>query len=165
MRYSLVTGIAAALFLTACQTEQRTVNPPLQQRATYVEARESPIVPGGPIPQAVIKSPSEGRAYDISEGKRLFNWYNCSGCHANGGGGMGPPLMSQKFLYGNSPDNIFDTIQKGRPHGMPLWGGKIPENQIWQIVAYVRSLSGQEPAMTTGGRSDHMEKKTAAQLK
>ena len=46
---------------------------------------------------------------------------------------------------------IFDTIVKGRPRGMPTWGGRIPENQIWQIVAYVRSLSGQEPTVLDCG--------------
>lgn len=78
---------------------------------------------------------------------------------------MGPPLMSRTFIYGSEPDNIFDTIVKGRPNGMPSWGGRIPEHQIWQIVAYVRSLSGQEPPTATPARSDDMEKKTTAELK
>jgi cytochrome c oxidase cbb3-type subunit 3 len=151
--------------LTACKTEQRNVNPEPAMRATFVAARESPILPGGPVPQVILNSPSEGKAYDISEGQRLFEWYNCSGCHSHGGGGMGPPLMNKNFIYGSEPDNIFDTIMKGRPHGMPSWGGRIPEYQIWQIVAYVRSLSGQEPSFAAPARSDHMETKTAAQLK
>ena len=30
----------------------------------------------------------EQNAYAIAQGKRLFSWYNCVGCHANGGGGI-----------------------------------------------------------------------------
>ncbi len=78
---------------------------------------------------------------------------------------MGPPLMDRPLKYGSAPDNIYDTIQKGRPEGMPSWGGRIPEKQVWQIVAYVRSLSGGEPSAATSGRSDLLEKKTRAQLK
>lgn len=163
MRYFIL--IIAAGALVACKTEQRTVNPEPASRAVFVAARESPILPGGPVGQVVVKSPSEGKAFDIAEGQRLFDWYNCSGCHSHGGGGMGPPLMDKKFIYGSDPDNIFDTITKGRPHGMPSWGGRIPQYQIWQLVAYIRSLSGQEPAMATPGRSNNMETKTTAQLK
>ena len=58
---------------------------------------------------------------------------------------MGPPLMKQEWIYGGEPANIFDTIVKGRPNGMPTWGGRIPEYQIWQIVAYVRSMNQEQP--------------------
>ena len=52
-----------------------------------------------------------------------------AGCHANGGGGIGPPPIrkdQRDWIYGGEPSNVFDTIVKGRPNGMPTWGGKIP---------------------------------------
>lgn len=153
------------LLATGCKREQRALRDEPPQRGLYVTAKESPLTPGGPTGNIGMKSPAEGRAYSISEGQRLFNWYNCSGCHSQGGGGMGPPLMSRPFKYGAEPENIYDTITKGRPNGMPSWGGRIPETQMWELVAYVRSLSGAEPAAATPGRSDILEKKTAAQLK
>ena len=104
-----------------------------------------------------MTNPYNGSGYDIAEGQRLYNWYNCSGCHANGGGGIGPPLIKQQWIYGGEPANIFDTIVKGRPNGMPAWGDRIPEYQIWQIVAYVRSLSGQQPTSATAVRSDTIQ--------
>jgi cytochrome c oxidase cbb3-type subunit III len=119
---------------------------------------ESTLEPGGPIkPQPVATNPYAGSAYDISEGQRLFNWYNCVGCHANGGGGIGPPLIKKQWIYGGEPENIFDTIVKGRPNGMPTWGGRIPEYQIWQIVAYVRSMNGLQPTSATAARADTIE--------
>ena len=102
-----------------------------------------------------MPNPYEGTAYSISEGKRLFGWYNCSGCHANGGGGMGPPLIKNEWIYGGEPANLFDTIVKGRPNGMPAWGSKIPEYQVWQLVTFVRSLNNEEPKSATPTRSRH----------
>ena len=72
---------------------------------------------------------TRSNAYARREGKRLFSWYNCIGCHANGGGGMGPPLMDDEWIYGSEPANIFATIVEGRPNGMPSFGGSIPETQ------------------------------------
>jgi cytochrome c oxidase cbb3-type subunit III len=95
-----------------------------------------------------------GNAYELSQGKRLFRWYNCAGCHAQGGGGMGPPLMDDQWIYGPEPDRIYETIMNGRPNGMPAFRGRIPQEQVWQLVAYVRSMSGLAPKAAAPGRSD-----------
>jgi cytochrome c oxidase cbb3-type subunit 3 len=114
--------------------------------------------PGGSAePQFVVTNPYNGSSYAIAEGQRLYNWYNCSGCHSQGGGGIGPPLIKKNWIYGGEPANLFDTIVKGRPNGMPSWGGRIPEYQIWQIVAYVRSLNGEQPRSATPGRNDTIQ--------
>ena len=55
---------------------------------------------------------------------------------------MGPPLIDDKWIYGSDPDQIFATIMQGRPNGMPSFRGKIPDYQVWQLAAYVRSLGG-----------------------
>jgi cytochrome c oxidase cbb3-type subunit 3 len=77
----------------------------------------------------------------IADGARLFDWYNCSGCHFHGAGGIGPSLMDDVWSYGNSIDQIYASIYQGRPNGMPSWAHKIPDEQLWEIAAYVRSLS------------------------
>ena len=75
-------------------------------------------------------------------GMAHFNQFNCSGCHApNGGGGMGPSLSNSTFKYGGDPENIYLTILQGRPLGMPAFGGVLPDSVIWELVAYVRSIS------------------------
>lgn len=80
-------------------------------------------------------------------GKQLFAWYNCAGCHApEGGGGMGPPLSDDEWIYGSEPASVFETIARGRPKGMPTWAGRIPNRQILQLVAYVRSLGAEPPS-------------------
>ncbi len=86
-------------------------------------------------------NPFEGNVHAIAEGKKLFGQFNCAGCHANGGGAIGPALMDDDWIYGSTAETIFAVIAEGRPQGMPTYGGRIPEYQMWQIVAYVRSMS------------------------
>jgi cytochrome c oxidase cbb3-type subunit 3 len=83
----------------------------------------------------------EGNAWHIAQGQRLYAWMNCSGCHAHGGGGMGPPLMDDEWRYGGSMQDIVTTILNGRPGGMPAFHGRITEDQAWQLAAFVRTLS------------------------
>jgi cytochrome c oxidase cbb3-type subunit 3 len=99
----------------------------------------------------------DGRnAFEVSQGKRLFRWYNCNGCHSNGGGGMGPALMDEKWLYGHEPDQIYAAIMEGRPNGMPSFRGRIPTDQAWQLVAYVRSMAGLASREISSARSDSL---------
>jgi cytochrome c oxidase cbb3-type subunit III len=116
----------------------------------------SDIAPGHTAVRMPNANPYEDSAYAVSQGKQLYEAYNCVGCHFHGGGGIGPPLMDAKWIYGSEPQNIYETIVEGRPNGMPSFRGKIPEEQIWEIVAYVRSLSGQLPKDVSPGREDHM---------
>jgi len=151
--------IFGLVLLTSCQREHRDIRPSPTQLALFGDAaRESPLRPGGPVlPQAVVTNPYTGSAYDIAEGQRLYEWYNCSGCHFKGGGGIGPPLIKTDWIYGGEPENLFDTIVKGRPNGMPSWGGRIPAYQIWQIIAFIRSMNGMQPTSATASRGDTIE--------
>ena len=98
----------------------------------------------------------EHNAQALATGKRLFTWYNCNGCHASGGGGSGPALMDDVWIYGSEPTTIYQTIHDGRPNGMPSFGSRIPEDQIWQLVAYVRSLAGLGATDAAPNRDDAM---------
>jgi cytochrome c oxidase cbb3-type subunit 3 len=81
---------------------------------------------------------------------------NCVGCHAHGGGGMGVALMDNKWAYGSQPEQIFASIVEGRPNGMPSFRGKIVDHQVWQLVAFVRSMSGLASPAAASGRADDM---------
>ncbi len=105
-------------------------------------------VPGGVETAHYRMNPYTNDPVALQDGQRLFNWYNCSGCHGgHAGGGMGPSLRDKTWIYGDRDDQIFDSIAQGRSKGMPAWGTKIPEDQIWQLVAYIKSMrTPQEPA-------------------
>lgn len=72
---------------------------------------------------------------------------------------MGPALMDDQWIYGHEADQIYRTIVEGRPNGMPTFRGKIPDYQVWQLAAYVRSMSGFAPKDAAPSRSDHMSGK------
>jgi cytochrome c oxidase cbb3-type subunit 3 len=131
------------ILLSACSkgtAESSNSAPPSQDEAVITSAFEP-----GLDHSLVTTDPRAAPYYDNAEavntGKRLFSQYNCSGCHSNGGGGMGPSLMDDEWIYGDRLEQIHDTLVEGRPNGMPSWGGKVPDEQLWQIAAYVRSMS------------------------
>lgn len=166
-------GALVSLALGAgCHSEERRLR----------ERPEANAMTTGPEPVATPPGPSQGplspgsqpiragelgmlymnNPWAISEGKRLFTWYNCSGCHARGGGGMGPPLMDTLWVYGSAPNQIFASIAGGRPNGMPAWGTRVPEAQIWQLVAFVRSLSKSVPRSALSPRGDELSYRVEA---
>ena len=102
----------------------------------------SPLIPGDPPPVKKLANPVAGDPAAIERGMQDFIAFNCVGCHAaNGGGGMGPSLSDDKWIYGSSPSNVFLTIFQGRPNGMPAWGQTLPTKTIWDLVAYVEGLA------------------------
>jgi cytochrome c oxidase cbb3-type subunit 3 len=50
-------------------------------------------------------------------------------------------LSERQFIYGHEPANIYLSIYQGRPNGMPAWGEMLPADAIWDLVAYVTSIS------------------------
>jgi cytochrome c oxidase cbb3-type subunit 3 len=154
--------VALICGITACKREQRQfAQPPATFKAFNVTM--SDLRPGAQTPPSSITNDSEEKAYDVSEGKRLFTQYNCVGCHFNGGGGIGPPLMDEQWIYGDKSENIYDTIVEGRPNGMPSFRQKIPDSQVKQLAAYVRSLSGQLRKDVAPARSDDMNARRSEQ--
>jgi cytochrome c oxidase cbb3-type subunit III len=89
--------------------------------------------------------PRAAKYYDnqnaVNIGKALFYSMNCSGCHTNGGGGMGPSLLSGPRIYGGRLEQIRQSIADGRPNGMPSWGARLSDADLWELAAYVRSMS------------------------
>ena len=126
--------------LAGCEREQRQ----FQMPATQTQFAKP------------LHAANERNAFALSQGKTLFQWFNCTGCHANGGGGIGPALMDDQWRYGNNPEQIYASIMEGRPNGMPAFGGRLNEDQAWQLVAYVRSLSGWARKDAAPGRNDSL---------
>ena len=153
----------AAIALVGCEREERHIQaaPPGVTPPGIV--RMSSNIPGPAAPVDSVIGPYGDNAYAVSQGQRLYSFYNCTGCHSNGGGGMGPPLMDDEWTYGSSPRNIYESIVEGRPNGMPSWGGRIPDQNLWELVAYVRSLSGLTPSGTRSARTDNMMMKPGSQ--
>jgi cytochrome c oxidase cbb3-type subunit 3 len=136
-------SLISLLAIAGCHnsSQQVAASPPV---GTVQGVIDTPQTPGIGHSLTTI-DPRAAAYYDnadaVNTGKRLFGQYNCSGCHSNGGGGMGPSLMDNEWIYGGRLEQIHQTLVEGRPNGMPAWGGKIPDEQLWQLAAYVRSMS------------------------
>jgi len=97
------------------------------------------------IKPLLVSNPYEGDKRAITVGGQLFVGYNCLDCHgAEGSGAMGPSFQDGRWHFGGSPGEVFESIYQGRPDGMPAWGGRISNDQIWMLTAYVRSLSSKD---------------------
>jgi cytochrome c oxidase cbb3-type subunit III len=161
--------LALAAVTAACHDERRL----FREHAAASDRTLGQPVPGGlrpgppvvepgqerggterPVERAALDHPYEDNAWAVAEGKRLYTWHNCTGCHAHGGGGIGPALMDEGWRYGSRPRDIFASIVEGRRNGMPAFRGKLPEADVWKLVAYVRSLAGLGNRFAAPGRSD-----------
>lgn len=155
-----------ALALVACDREEH------HSRAKPIgETLPEGVSPPTIYPGSGTAPPLDPRAklYDnnanaISMGQTLYTQMNCVGCHFHGGGGMGPPLMDDEWRYGGRIDQIAASIAEGRPNGMPSWRGKLTSDQIWDLAAYVRTLSGQPSKDAVSSRSESMSNTTPGSL-
>ena len=93
-------------------------------------------------------------------GEKLFNQYGCDTCHKPDGSGRGPSLVGQyghvqKLADGRSllVDESFIRQAITNPNSMPLPGftpvmpsfqGQLNEEQILELIAFVKSLGAQE---------------------
>jgi len=121
----------------------------------------SGVYPGG-TPVGLnpnMENPLKNDPDAVARGKKDFATFNCIGCHMpHGGGGMGPALSNHVWIYRNSPANIYLDIAQGRSAGMPAFGAMLPDRTIWELVAYVQSLSDSPDhsfGVTTSATPDH----------
>lgn len=165
-RASLLLLGAAALTLAACDREEHhSRGKPIGET---VPAGMSPptIFPGGSTPPPLDPRAKlyDNNANAIAMGQELYARMNCVGCHSHGGGGMGVALMDDQWRYGGRIDQVAATIAEGRPNGMPSWRGKLTEDQIWDLAAYVRSLSGLPSKDAVSSRAESMSAGTPPTL-
>ena len=109
------------------------------------------------IPEAYagLNSPVPAEEESINRGGDLYTTH-CASCHGDGGMGDGPagqslnppaaPIAHTSQMLGD--DYLFWRISEGgAPFGsaMPPWAGTLSEENIWDIINYVRALGrGQE---------------------
>jgi cytochrome c oxidase cbb3-type subunit 3 len=149
--------------VAACEREERNfrLEPSAAEKFEFVPI--SPEGVGGAPPEVATTGGNryDENAYHLSEGKRLYVWFNCNGCHANGGGGMGPALMDGRWKYGSGLADIAASIRDGRSNGMPAFRDKIPAEQIWQVAGYVSTIARLRPSGAEPGRNDEMQARPA----
>lgn len=157
-----VVSLATLLFGAGCKREERLFRQSPPSTAAPM-VRTSDLQPGPAILSSHDDGPDDKIAYSMSEGKELYAQMNCVGCHAHGGGAIGPALMDAEWIYGSEPSQVFASIVQGRPNGMPSFRGKLSNDQVWALTAYVRSLGGIGRRDVRAGRNDDMYVRSSEQ--
>ena len=122
------------------------------------------------VPRGQLKSPYPDFAGVAEQGHKLFQAYDCGGCHGGGGGGgMAAPLTNEVWIYGSDDDTLFRLITLGtgslspgnafQKQGfvrkgsenvvgpMPPYGEIIAtEDDIWKIIAWIRAKNCERDA-------------------
>ena len=89
-------------------------------------------------------NPYRGDATAIAEGNEVWTTV-CVVCHKPDGSGLvGPSLVDPYWKYGESDESLFETLEKGRPLGMPPWGPTLGAEKIWKVLAYMETLPRSE---------------------
>ena len=107
--------------------------------------------------RAQDKNPFAGDATAAKIGESQFR-ANCAFCHGLGarGGGRGPDLTRAQKRHGNADADLFRTINEGvpgtamPPNGATQQGVGMTEEEIWQVISYIRSVQAKAPAQITG---------------
>ena len=110
------------------------------------EAAESAAeAPPGPAEPAAASSPVAAYLEDpeaITAGRRMFRAVCTGYCHSTTAGVTkdAPNLFDCAWDHGNADADLYRVIVEGVPDTEMLpFGGKIPEDTIWKVIAYVRS--------------------------
>jgi len=110
------------------------------------------------------KNPYAGDAKVAKLGESQFR-ANCAFCHGLGarGGGRGPDLTRVQKRHGNSDADLFRTINEGvpgtamPPNGATQQGVGMTEEEIWQVITYIRSVQVKAPAQPAGNAAHGKE--------
>lgn len=96
------------------------------------------------------QNPAIGNPAAIDAGKRLFAG-SCGGCHGpDGQGGRGPSLRDKVMWHSLDDTALYSIIEKGIP-GTEMPNSREPSEKLWQLVAFVRSLSSPAADMHVPG--------------
>jgi len=110
------------------------------------------------------RNPLAGNPKAVKAGEYEFR-INCALCHGLGarGGGRGPDLTRAQKKYAHSDAEMFQVISNGIPgtampaNGTNGQGVGMTDEEIWQIIAYIRSVEVKAPATPLGNAAHGKE--------
>ena len=111
--------------------------------------------------EAARKNPIRFTEASVDRGKKVFKT-QCALCHGEKGDGKGdlatemklnlPDLTKPDLLSGRTDGELFAIVATGKDP-MPSQKGRMPEQQLWNLVNYLRALGGKIPAKPTAKES------------
>src|SRR5713226_7593099 len=139
--------------------------PPAQRRMRILGALAvAHFIVAASLVRAQDKNPIANDAKAAKLGEFEFR-ANCAFCHGLGarGGGRGPDLTRAQKKHGNSDGDLFRTINEGvpgtamPPNGATQQGVGMTEEEIWQVISYIRSVQVKAPAQPAGNAAHGKE--------
>lgn len=130
--------LIAAATAVAVSRAQPTAPPAAAPPAAQADAAD-------PVPKLLL-SPD-----DVARGKALFTGTCAAYCHRPSepqptAAADAPNLFGCDWRHGGSNGELFKTITAGVPGTrMVPFGGAIPDDDIWRIVAYLKSATQCKP--------------------
>lgn len=136
--------VASSVMLTICLAGGAALAAPVAPPATGgdISTGKTAVAADNAQTGAQDTNPFKGNEEKAAAGKKIFIGYGCVGCHGqSGGGGMGPSLIDSDWRYGGKDADLFHSIHDGRPKGMPAWSSHLTDEQIWEVITFLRSIS------------------------
>jgi len=133
---SIIAWMSIAILLSADGALAKRHKPSPDSESVYAELANAPAK------DAARRNPMETDREAIPAGDKLFHMH-CAECHGEmaEGGKKAPSLLADEVQQ-STPGTLFWLLTNGVVRrGMPVWS-KLPESQRWQLVSYVKSLSG-----------------------
>ena len=139
----LYLAVLSLLVLTACgESDNRTGSESISTPAPV------PAEHAGKTNPFSAEAAEQGSAEAAEQGAEIFKT-NCETCHGPQGHGDGPagqsldpkPKDLSELQKINADDYLFWRISEGKPGtSMVAWKGILSEEQIWQVVSFIRTL-------------------------
>jgi putative heme-binding domain-containing protein len=102
------------------------------------------------------KNPFDGEPEAIRAGMGMFR-QRCADCHGTDGRGVRGPDITHIWSSGRTDPGLFQTIRTGVPNTeMPAFAApRTSDREVWQILAYLRTLAAPAPADPPRGNADN----------
>lgn len=108
-----------------------------------------------PVP---ARNPLQGDADAIRAGQGIFRGRGCAECHGMNGTGVRGPDLTQVWATGRTDDGLFRTIAYGVQGTEMVANPRMFDHEIWQILAYLRTLAAPAPSDPLRGDARNGEK-------
>lgn len=153
-KWTMIMTVLGVIFLLVAACNPNPQPPALTPIPTLASRQTQTLVPAAPAATAAPQSASAAQATaDPALGVAVYQ-ENCTTCHGVLGEGsdVGPALRNSK-LVASGNQAVFKAIATGRSGTvMPSWslaqGGSLGDDDINNIVAYMKTLQAVEPLPT-----------------
>jgi putative heme-binding domain-containing protein len=117
-----------------------------------------PAQAGLPVKAPLQKNPLDGNPDAIRAGMGMFR-VRCADCHGIDARGVRAPDLSHVWAEGRTDAGLYETLRNGVPGTeMPTVGPRTPDVEVWQILAYLRTLAAPTPSDPPRGNAENGER-------